>query len=87
ALAFGSLIHDILDQIYTNHTKNFSVSVKDLLQKQESKDRQKIIDRGTSNTEAVQTLEENYAAAEPVLTGYLDRWREDFLEVEWVALE
>jgi len=96
ALAFGSLIHDVLDEVYSHVMRKkgasdwytFAYSVLTIaLRDKEKKDRQAINEKGGSNPEALVMLEENYGIAEGILPGYLKRWESDFVDVEWVALE
>lgn len=96
ALAFGSLVHDVLDQVYSHvmRKKNcdnwdiFTSSVMSVaLRDKEKADRAVINERGGTDPEALNMLEENYGKAEGILPGYLKKWANDFDDVEWIALE
>jgi len=96
ALAFGSLVHDVLDQVYShvmrkkncNDWSTFTRSVlKIALREKEEADRKIVNEKGGADLEALQMLEENFGMAEGILPGYLEKWQEDFSDVTWVALE
>ena len=97
ALAFGSLVHDVLDEVYSSAMRKkdakdwtkFNLAVLDVaLRNKEKQDRDAINskDKG-SDVEALQMLEENFGMAEGILPGYLEKWKEDFEGAEWIALE
>ena len=96
ALAFGSLIHDVLDQVYSHvmrkkdcdNWETFTTAVMGIaLRDKEKADRDAINERGGTDPEALVMLEENYGMAEGILPGYLKKWSGDFNDVEWIALE
>jgi hypothetical protein len=58
-----------------------------VLLEMEEAERKAVHESSVSNVTALQELEENYGIAEGVLPGYLERWTEDFEQVEWLGLE
>lgn len=96
ALAFGSLVHDVLDEVYTaamekgdcQDWKKFNLeNLQDSLVRKEKQDRAILNETPGSDIEALQMLEENFGMAEGILPGYLEKWGEDFEEAQWVELE
>lgn len=96
ALAFGSIIHDILDVVYSHAMRKreakdwyaFTTSVLGIaLAEREKKDREVLNEVKGGDIEALNLLEENYGAAEGLLPGYLKKWASDFEHVEWLGLE
>jgi hypothetical protein len=94
-LEFGSLVHEVLDRIYTSWLLgkqadspiDLQVYVKNGLTIQKSKDQERINSLGIQSQDAVDMLEENYAIAEPTLSEYFAHWQSDWGRFEWVGLE
>jgi len=101
AIAFGSLVHDALDKIYSAVMRKSKASIgtewdRDVfvkaqldivLREMEETQRATLTESGKADDTALQELETQYGMARGVLPGYLEKWTEDFREVEWLGLE
>jgi hypothetical protein len=88
ALAFGSVFHEALDQIYTyKKDTGFYPSIGGVLAQMEERDTKKL-KKGLRSPTALMDLQENYGMAEVVLEAYMKKWeREHNAFGDWIALE
>ncbi len=95
AMAFGTLVHEVLDRTYTQYRdiKNqsdrswLSGFLSDTLKEMELRDLKTLEDNVSTTVVDVMGLEENYGMAEALLPAYFTRWHQDFLAHDWIQLE
>jgi hypothetical protein len=88
ALAFGNIVHNALDRVYTyQKDTGYRAAVKGVLDLMYERDMEKFRLFPPSDPNAQQDLEDNYALAEPVLEAYFEHWEEDLSRYKWLALE
>lgn len=90
ALAFGSLVHEVLDQVYTaigkGERKLLPVISKNL-EKCEAKDKARAQERPPTDPRFYEEMEENYGFAEAIIPAYYQHWKTDLEGYEWISLE
>lgn len=90
ALAFGSLVHEVLDHVYSaigKGQKKLLPVISGSLAKCEKADRTKAQESPPADPRFWEDLEENYGFAEAVVPAYFRQWEKDLKDYEWVALE
>lgn len=96
-LAFGSLVHDVLDHVYSTiyfsleNNLKFTIDdihawIKDLLEEFLGRDRSVLETSLALTPQNEQQLEMNYGMADVMLRHYFKRWRAD-RQMDWVSLE
>lgn len=99
SLAFGTLIHEALDRVYSLFRERQLVNKESLpgmavttylnrqLEQIEASDRQKVIQALQGDVEAFYELENNHGIAKVVLNSYFKQWASDYYSHKWESLE
>ncbi len=97
ALAFGSLVHEVLDRIYslqreawvsgTLETYQPTELIAPIMEEMEQRDRSLLQLTNLTSALALQDLELNYGMADLIIRHYFDHWKRDRMEFDWQALE